>query len=529
VEQPAPLAADVRSLQRCINDLVSVLTLPAMWAGASPEKIVTLLVETLSGMLDLDLIYARLGPSDSAPATVLRTVSSLDPPAGLRERLDAWEDDPAQTWEPQRVQVDGAVLTLAPLRLGLLTEGGLLVAGCRRSDFPRQTELLLLTVAANQAAIALQEARASELSLLRMIETIPGMLWSATPDGMIDYCNGRLLEYSGFAPHEVMGKDWIKLLHPDDVPRTMQIWLDCVQTGAPYRVEVRTYFAAERTYRWCVTDALPLHDEHGNIIKWYGTVTDMHDWRQAQEELRATQGELAYMARVMTIGELTASIAHELNQPLAGIVTNANTCMRMLAGDPPNIMGATETVRRTIRDANRASDVIKRLRALFARKELAAEALDLNEVTREVLALCNADLERSRVVLRLEFATDLPPVAGDRVQLQQVILNLIGNASDAMKEIQDRPRELLIRTQRDGLDSVRVTVQDTGVGFKPEDAEKLFVAFYTTKSGGMGIGLSVSRTIIQSHHGDLWATANAEYGAAFAFRIPCERPIPRSL
>ncbi len=371
-----------------------------------------------------------------------------------------------------------------------------------------------------ELASALEQLHASELSLRRMTETIPGMLWSATPDGMIDYCNGRLLEYSGFAPHEVTGTNWIKLLHPDDVPRTMRVWLECVQSGAPYRVEVRTFFAAERTYRWCVTDALPLFDEQGNILKWYGTVVDMHDWKQAQEELRATQGELAHMARVMTLGELTASIAHELNQPLAGIVTNSNTCLRMLAGEPPNVAGANETVRRTIRDANRASDVIKRLRALFAKKEIAAEAVDLNEATREVLALCNADLERNQVAPRLELARDLPLVSGDRVQLQQVILNLIGNASDAMASVQDRPRELLIRTEIESADSVRLTVQDNGVGFSVQDAERMFVAFYTTKTGGMGIGLSVSRSIIQSHHGQLWATPNSDHGSAFAFRVP---------
>jgi len=152
-----------------------------------------------------------------------------------------------------------------------------------------------------------------------------------------------------------------------------------------------------------------------------------------------------------------------------------------------------------------------------------------SEAAREVLALCNSDLERGRIQIRLEFEKDLPPVSADRVQLQQVMLNLIGNASDAMKEIQDRPRELLITTQREAPDSVRVTVQDTGVGFEPQEAERMFAAFYTTKAGGMGIGLSVSRSIIQSHHGELWATSTAGQGAAFAFRIPCERSIPRSL
>src|SRR5579862_1021788 len=216
---------------------------------------------------------------------------------------------------------------------------------------------------------------------------------------------------------------------------------------------------------------------------------------------------------------MTASIAHEVNQPLAGIVTNAGTCLRMLAADPPNLDGARETARRTIRDANRASDVVTRLRALFAKKEAVAEAVDLNEAAREVVALSLSDLQRSRVILRSEFADDLPPVTGDRVQLQQVILNLLRNASDAMRDVDDRPRQLLIRTACDGAD-VRLSVQDAGVGIEPQRLGRLFEAFYSTKHDGMGIGLSVSRSIIEHHHGRLWAAANDGHGATFSFSLP---------
>jgi C4-dicarboxylate-specific signal transduction histidine kinase len=222
--------------------------------------------------------------------------------------------------------------------------------------------------------------------------------------------------------------------------------------------------------------ALPLLDRQGRILKWHGTVVDMHDWKQAQEELRNTQAELAYMTRVTTMGALTASIAHEVNQPLAGIVTNANTCLRMLAADPPNIVGARETARRTIRDGNRASDVITRLRSLFSRKEPANEPVDLNEATREVLALSRSQLQNSRVVL--EFADELPLITGDRVQLQQVILNLVVNAADAMSDVEDRPRRLVIRTGQEEGDRVRVTVQDSGMGFDPQGLERLFPVLY---------------------------------------------------
>jgi len=218
---------------------------------------------------------------------------------------------------------------------------------------------------------------------------------------------------------------------------------------------------------------------------------------------------------------LTASVAHEVNQPLSGIITNASTCLRMLAADPPNVDGARATARRTMRDGHRASEVIARLRALFGKKDITTDSVDLNDATREVMALSLSELRRNRVVLRTELADDLPLVTGDRVQLQQVILNLFLNASDAMRGIDDRPRQLVISTARDDGERVRLSVQDAGVGFDPHEVDRLFEAFYTTKRGGMGIGLSVSRSIIESHHGRLWATRNEGPGATFAFVLPC--------
>jgi len=197
----------------------------------------------------------------------------------------------------------------------------------------------------------------------------------------------------------------------------------------------------------------------------------------------------------------------------------------MLAAQPPNVAGASETARRTIRDANRASEVIKRLRALFARKEPVTELVDLNEAAREVVALSADVLRTNGVDLRLEFADDLPLVTGDRVQLQQVILNLLRNALDAMSSVDDRPRHLAIRTQPDEADQVRLSVQDTGVGLDPKRMDKLFEAFYTTKPDGMGMGLSLCRSIIESHYGRIWATPNDGPGATFSFSIPCGRPL----
>jgi signal transduction histidine kinase/GAF domain-containing protein len=259
----------------------------------------------------------------------------------------------------------------------------------------------------------------------------------------------------------------------------------------------------------------------GGQLEYIGAVQDVTQRRASEEALAKARSELAHVTRVMSLSALTASIAHEVSQPLSGMVTNASTCLRMLSSDPPNVEGARETARRMIRDGNRASDVITRLRALFGKKDATIEVIDLNEAVREVIALSLSELQSNRVILRHQLANDLPPVTGDRVQLQQVILNLLRNASDAMNTLDDRPRELLITTERDEGDRARLSVKDAGVGLDPEAMDQLFEAFYTTKNDGMGIGLPVCRSIIEKHCGLIWATQNDGPGATFSFSIPC--------
>jgi PAS domain S-box-containing protein len=251
-----------------------------------------------------------------------------------------------------------------------------------------------------------------------------------------------------------------------------------------------------------------------------GAIQDVTESKLAEDALNRARAELARVSRVVTLGALTASIAHEINNPLSGIVTNAAACLRMLAVDPPDLEGARDTARRTIRDGRRASSVVTRLRALFANKPAVAEPVDLNDATREVVALSRSELQRAQVVVRLELSGDLPPVAGDRVQLQQVVLNLLLNAADAMNDVDDRPRELRITTGRDADDQARLSMCDSGIGIDAQDASRLFDPFYTTKTGGMGMGLWVSRSIIESHGGRLWATPNDGKGATFSFTIP---------
>jgi PAS domain S-box-containing protein len=251
-----------------------------------------------------------------------------------------------------------------------------------------------------------------------------------------------------------------------------------------------------------------------------GVIQDVTESKVAEEALNRARSELAHVARVATLNAMTASIAHEVSQPLSGILTNANTCVRFLAADPPNLAGAAETARRTIRDANRATEVIQRLRAMFSTKAPTMEVADLNDVALEVIALSTGELRRAGALLRTAFADGLPRVNVDRVQLQQVILNLLLNAADAMAGVEDRPRTLLVQTGLHDDGSVRLLVRDSGTGINPATADKLFDAFYTTKAKGMGVGLSISRSIIERHNGRLWAEANEGPGATFSFCIP---------
>ena len=813
-------SGETKHLRRCLNDLVSLLALPAMWSGSQPSQIVHTLLDALLGMLCLDLVYARLqDPAGGAPIEVLKIAPSAKwiLPDEIHKTLNQWFGDNPQKWPSRlRASIGDENISIVSQRCGLHGEIGVIVAGSQRADFPGQTESLLLSVATNEAAIGLHEARLlleqkrvageldrrvaqrtaelaaindelrkeiaerhraeealleSELNSRLILHSIPGLVCTMSPAGEVDRFNPQILEYFGKTPEELKGWATNDAVHPDDLPRVVAAFTHSITTGTPYDIEHRcrradgvyrwfqaralpvrdtadritgwyvlltdiedrkraedavraseralssiintipmlawsarpdgfcdflnqrwldfTGLSAEQArgsgwgatihpddarglldswqmalvtgqlvdvearmrrfdgeYRWFLLRASPLRDESGKIVKWYGTNTDIDDRKRAEEELQRSEAflaegerlslsgsflwrldtdeitfseqlyrtfefdrdapvtlerigscvhsediplltdkveaarsgnsvlnyeirlrmpngsvkylrtiargtrdrdgrpeiigaiqdvterrlaeealsqarsDLAHVTRVTSLGVLTASIAHEVNQPLSGIITNAGTCLRMLAAEPPNVEGARETAKRTIRDGNRASELIMRLRALFTRKESTTEPVDLNEATQEVIALSLSELQRNRVIIRPEFADDLPVVTGDRVQLQQVILNLLKNASDAMSAVNDRPRQLQIRTERGTDDEVRLTVQDAGVGLDPQAMERLFQAFYTTKNDGMGIGLSVSRSIIERHHGRLWAEPNDGPGATFSFSIP---------
>jgi PAS domain S-box-containing protein len=792
-------SGEVKRLQRCLNDLVSVLALPAMWSGSQPSRIVHTLLDALLGMLCLDLAYARLqDPAGGRPIEVLKIAPSAKwmLPDEIHKAINQWFGDDPQRWPSRlRASIGDEEISIASQRCGLHGEIGVIVAGSQWADFPGQAERLVLSVAANQAVIGLQEARllseqkrvAGELdrrvaestkelaetenNFRRIVNSIPGLVCTMSPAGEVQLLNRPLLEYFGKTPEELKGWALSDAVHPEDFPMVVAAFTHSITTGTPYDIEHRCrradgvyrWFqvralpvrdtadritgwyvlltdiddrkraedairASERDlnqiinaipalawtarpdgaadffnqhyldyvglsaeqakdwgwtvaihpddlndliawlrgmissdqaaefegrlrrfdgeYRWFLFRTNPVRDESGKTFKWYGTKTDIDERKRAEEKLRRSQAfiaegqrlarlggfswhvesgqitwtdqlyrifefepgglvtlerigsrvhpedipllgdmieraqraagdleyehrllmpnqsvkylhlvahgtrdqdgrleyigavqditerrhaeealtqarsDLAHVTRVTSLGVLTASIAHEVNQPLSGIITNASTCLRMLAAAHPNVEGARETAKRTIRDANRASELITRLRALFSKKESTTEPVDLNEAAQEVIALSLSELQRNRVILRPEFADDLPVVTGDRVQLQQVILNLLRNASDAMSSVDDRPRKLQIKTERDTHDQVRLTVQDAGVGLDPQAMDRLFQAFYTTRNDGMGIGLYVSRSIIERHHGRLWAEPNDGPGATFSFSIP---------
>jgi PAS domain S-box-containing protein len=303
------------------------------------------------------------------------------------------------------------------------------------------------------------------------------------------------------------------IVHPDDLA-SFQKAMEPDGTDSRFEFRVVTH-QGEVKHLLGVAHRVE-HDEQVFV----GAIHDVTASKSAEEALNRARSELTYVARVATLSTLTASVAHQINQPLAGIITNASACLRMLDADPPNIAGARETARRSIRDGNRAAGVITHLRALFSKREVSLEPMDLNEATREVVALSLSELQRNRVVVQLDLAADLPLVCGDRIHLQQVLLTLLRNAADALAGVHDRPRLLLIKTAGEDDDQVRVIVRDDGVGLDDQSVDRLFDPFFTTKSAGLGIALSVGRSIVERHHGRIWAEPNDGPGATFCVSIP---------
>ena len=716
-------ASEVKRLKTCINDLISVLALPAIWSGHEPAQILSTLLDVLLGMLRLDFVYARLRESigGGAPIEMVRSAHPRNltvEPQEIGHALNPWlTGDPRTSPLVMPNFLGEGPVSVAPLRLGLQNDVGVLVAGSKRADFPTEIEMLLLRVAANQAGIGLQEARllseqrlAAEWLERRVVERTrrhaavneelrkeiierkrvedslreQASLLNLTHDSVfvrdmndvITYWNRGAEKLYGWTREEAVGKvshqltqtifsapleeinaellrtgrwegelvhtkrdgtqevvasrwslqrdeqglpaailetnnditerkraeaelresekryrhifqtagvsiweedfsqvkaalddlkaqgvrDFSQYLaaHPEFIQQAIsmvkiidvndatvklfaaqskdELLVSLHKIFLPEAEEVfageliaiaegRTNFESETTLQTLKGDQLTVlftitfPRQPAKLNSVLVSIMDITERKRADEALHKTQAELAHITRVATLGELTASIAHEVNQPLAAIVTNGNACLRWLAGDSPNLDEARETARRIIRDGNRAGDVIGRIRTLLRKTGAEKELLDMNQAIREVVALAEGEVRRNGVALRTELTGDLPPILGDRVELEQVVLNLIMNAIEAMSAIGDRPRELVIRTQSGEIDQVRVAVQDSGIGLDPQSMGRIFDAFYTTKPQGMGMGLAISRSIVENHGGRLWVGPNEGRGATFQFTL----------
>src|SRR6267142_532518 len=411
--------------------------------------------------------------------------------------------------------------------LARLVEGSKALA---RGEFQHQVsvtgkdELAHLGQVFNDTARRLRDLYAtlqsSEDRLRLVINTIPAHVWSTRPDGSVDFINRRWLESTGLAMEDALGWDWGSVIHPDDLARYVDGWHASLAAGKPMEIEARVR-QAKGDYRSLLIRNVPLRDELGNIVKWYGTGLEIEDRKRAEEALRQAQADLEQVNRVTTMGELTASLAHEVNQPIAAAVTNANTCLRWLAGNTPNLKEARAAAMRIVKDGTRAGEIISRIRLLFKKGTPERELVDVSEVIREMIVLLRSEAMRYSISVRTELAEDLPQVLGDRVQLQQVLMNLIMNSIDAMKDVEGT-RELVIKSQNSGNEHLLVSVSDTGVGLPPHQADQIFNAFYTTKPDGTGMGLRISRSIVESHGGRLWADDNTPRGASFYLTLPAK-------
>ena len=363
-----------------------------------------------------------------------------------------------------------------------------------------------------------EDVRRSEDRLRLVIDTLPALVWSKLPDGLADFLNQRFREYTGLSVEQGLGWGWMRnAFHPED--RAEEEWRAAFAAGQPFEKEARLR-RADGAYRRFLIRAVPLRDEQGSVVRWYGTTTDIEDRSRTEEALQEAQDKFAQVARVQAMGELAAAIAHEVNQPLTAIVTNADFSLRRLQSGSPSPDELRTAITEIVNDATRASAVISRIRGLLTKGTPRRTDLDVNQIIQEVVTLLRNELSRNRISLSTDLVSGLPRVPGDPVQLQQVLINLIMNAVEAMRTSTGRPGELLIRSARKP-DGVVVQVQDSGPGVAPELGDRIFEPFFTTKAEGTGMGLSISRSIIESHGGQL-ALVPASQGSLFQFALPVD-------
>lgn len=362
-----------------------------------------------------------------------------------------------------------------------------------------------------------RQLRTDEAELQAILDNIPGLIFTMTPRCEIERVNARVTEYFGKTVEELRDWDRGSIVHPDDLPATFAAVARTIEFEEPYTLQQRLR-AADGTFRWFQPRSLPLRDASGRLVRWYGLLFDIEDLKRAEHELQGLQSRLERATQFAALSQLAASIAHEVNQPLAAVVANGQACLRWLSAAKPNVDRALLSAERIVRDGNAAAQVVARTRALFRNAPPEKVPLDLHEIVREVCALLSQDMRRHRIELVLALPSEPTRVPADRVQLQQVIANLVRNAQQAIDAAHGPRREVVIRSRR-APQRVTITVADTGAGF--DSAEQLFEPFFTTKTNGLGVGLTICRSIVEAHDGRLWAEPNPDGGANFHFTLPC--------
>ena len=361
--------------------------------------------------------------------------------------------------------------------------------------------------------------RASESRLQQIIGTIPGLVWTAAPDGAGTFANRHYLDYVGISAEDALGLGWATAVHPDDLERIGSAWTSMLESGRGGDVEARIR-RADGQYRWFLFRTHPLYDDAGTLTQWFGINTDIDDRKRAEDRLREAQAELVHVTRMITMGELAVSIAHEVNQPLMAVVTNAATCLRWLEEGQQDVHQARLAAERVVRDGHRAGEIVASIRALARKSPPLIERMDLAKAVREVLELIRGELSRAGIEPSFDNADGGPEVLGDRTQLQQVALNLIVNGSEAMNDTPRSERRLHIHVSTGDDGFAEISVADSGPGLDVGSIDRLFDAFYTTKPNGIGMGLSICRSIVEGHGGRIWATPNFPRGSVFRFTVP---------
>jgi PAS domain S-box-containing protein len=372
----------------------------------------------------------------------------------------------------------------------------------------------------NRAEEALRE---SEQRLRLAIDGIPGLVGILAPNGDVEAVNRQIIEYCGQSLEELQNWGTNGTVHHEDLPHVAEVFTRSIASGIPYQIEqrLRRY---DGEYRWFDNRGVPIRDDSGRIVRWYVLLTDIDDRTQALAVLQQMQSDFAHINRVSMMGELTASLAHEVLHPIATARNNARAGMRFLEKSPPNLDEVREALSCIVRDADRAKDIVGRVRDHIKKAPPRRELFDLNEAASEVIAMVRSAIAKNRVSVRIRLVDEPVPVHGDRVQLQQVVENLILNAVDAMSSVEEGARGLSIRIERGQADGgVLVEVGDSGPGIDPANHERVFEPFYTTKTSGVGLGLSICRSIIDGHGGKLWVSANEPRGALFHFTLPAAR------